>query len=105
ANITAIIPIARRNSPISITPRGKVGEVPSTPALRALVRPLLAFAASRVVFPRDYGEGELRCDLVTEAPFSATLHASSRYGPVLLRCSRWSMSGRYVSSASIPMDL
>src|SRR5699024_4406238 len=77
ANITATIPIARRNSPITTTPRGKVGEVPSTPALRALVRPLLAFAASRVVFPRDYCEGEFRRYLVTKAPFSATLHASS----------------------------
>src|SRR5699024_11582769 len=54
-----------------------VRQMPSPPTLRALVGPLLTFTASCVILPRDYGEGKLRRYLVTEAPFSAALHASS----------------------------
>src|SRR5699024_9810373 len=101
ANITATIPIASRNSPtLSLLPVFDMRQMPSPPTLRALVGPLLAFAASRVILPRDYCEGELRCDLVTEAPFSAALHASS--SGVLKRTSEEVSADRFSLSTVTP---
>src|SRR5690625_5398725 len=78
ANITAIIPTATSASAIPLPlPVFDVSQMPSPPTLRALVGPLLTFTASRVILPRDYCEGEFRRYLVTEAPFSAALHAPS----------------------------
>src|SRR5699024_4905662 len=42
---------------------------------------------------------------VADCVFDHSPIPSSSIGLVLLRCSRWSMSGRYVSSASIPIEL
>src|SRR5699024_12008803 len=53
--------------------------------------------------------GECECSevgvSVADCVFDHSPIPSRSSGPVLLLCSRWSMSGRYVSSASIPMDL
>src|SRR5699024_2777751 len=53
--------------------------------------------------------GECECPVVgvsvAYCVFDHSPIPSSSIGPVLLRCSRWSMSGRYVPSASTPMDL
>src|SRR5699024_1928280 len=77
-----------------------VRQMPSPPTLRALVGPLLTFTASCVILPRDYGEGKLRRYLVTEAPFSAALHASS--SGVLKRTSEEVSADRFSLSTVTP---